>query len=137
MRFFQLVLSFLCLTGCTKTNTASAIDEPVTAGTQMTISSGNFLSNVHATSGQVIYAKDSLGKRRIQFSNFKTDSGPDLRVWLAKSESPSDYQELGILKATTGNFSYEINSTIDPQSYPYVLIWCEDFSVLFGHAQLK
>jgi thymidine phosphorylase len=67
---------------------------------------------------------------------FKTDSGPDLRVYVSKSTSNSDFIEVGKLKSTSGNFYYAIDGSVNNIDYKYVLIWCEDFSVLFGNAQL-
>ena len=51
-------------------------------------------------------------------------------------KSNSDFIEAGKLKATKGNFYYIMNSSINTVDYKYVLIWCEDYSVLFGYAQL-
>jgi Electron transfer DM13 len=36
-----------------------------------------------------------------------------------------------------GNFFYELSSNINYTTNNRVLIWCEDFSVLFGHAVLQ
>ena len=42
------------------------------------------------------------------------------------------YLDLGDLKSIQGNFYYETpNSTA---SYSYIVVWCSDFSVKFGHA---
>jgi hypothetical protein len=43
---------------------------------------GMFVNNVHPTSGTVqVVEKD--GKRQLVFTNFRTDGGPDLRIYLA------------------------------------------------------
>ena len=98
---------------------------------------GSFISNSHTTTGTVKVVQDVLGKTQLVFENFKTDNGPDLRVWLSPNNNGSPYQEVGLLKAVTGNFSYEISSTFNYTINKRVLIWCEDFSVLFGHAILQ
>ena len=43
---------------------------------------------------------------------------------------------LGRLKTNNGNQNYNIAIGINVAKYKYVLIWCKDFSVLFGSAQL-
>ncbi|MBC8112691.1 MAG: DM13 domain-containing protein [Verrucomicrobia bacterium] len=98
--------------------------------------SGSFVSNVHSTSGSAkLYEKD--GVKNLVFQNFKTDNGPDLRVYLSKNTTASDFRELGKLKAVSGDFTYEVPAAINTSEYPFVLIWCEDFSVLFGNSELK
>jgi hypothetical protein len=42
-----------------------------------------------------------------------------------------------MLKSTSGTFSYEVDAAVDTKEYPYVLIWCRPFAVLFGSAQLE
>jgi hypothetical protein len=123
---------------CTKDKTPGTINEPnpIPAGTK--VSMGTFTNGVHPTSGMVKYSKDDAsGKRYLVFENFKTDNGPDLRVWLATNTATAGYVELGLLKAVSGNFFYELPAAVNPADKPYVLIWCKDFSVLFGHAVLN
>jgi hypothetical protein len=97
---------------------------------------GNFQNAVHPTSGIAkIITQDS--KKLLVFENFRTDPGPDLRVYLATSTSPTDFIEIGTLKASSGNFSYELNSNINIEQRNHVLIWCKRFSVLFGNAKLE
>ncbi len=43
---------------------------------------------------------------------------------------------LGKLKANSGNQNYEIPDGADLSKYNTVLIWCQQFSVLFGSAKL-
>jgi Electron transfer DM13 len=131
----MLAISFAA---CTKDKTPGTINEPnpIPSGTK--VSMGAFTSGVHPTSGMVKYSTDiTTGKRYLVFENFKTDNGPDLRVWLATNTATAGYVEIGLLKAVSGNFFYELPATTDPAAKPYVLIWCKDFSVLFGHAVLN
>jgi hypothetical protein len=99
------------------------------------ISQSKFSSNAHSTSGCIkLFSKN--GAKNLVFEGFKTDYGPDLRVYLSKSKGNSNFVEVGKLKATSGNFNYTLDGSINTLDYKYVLIWCEDFSVLFGNAQL-
>jgi len=97
---------------------------------------GSFISSAHPTSGTVSIYKDSLGTRQLVFENFKTDAGPDLRVYLSDKLGAGNWIELGVLKGTNGQFSYPLPTSAMPENQPNVLIWCEDFSVLFGYAPL-
>ncbi len=129
---FLAVIIFI--SSCKKSALDNA-EEMLPVGT--TISMGNFTGNSHSTSGTVKIVRDALGKKSLVFENFKTDNGPDLRVWLSPNNSGSPYQEVGLLKAVTGNFSYDLGANINYTANNRVLIWCEDFSVLFGHAVLQ
>jgi len=98
-------------------------------------SMGTFMSNVHPTSGTVsVYEKE--GKRTLVFTNFKTDGGPDLRIYLAENTGLRNFIELARLPGT-GTFSVDLPAEADPARQRYVLIWCKAFSVLFGNAELK
>lgn len=132
-------LAMLSLTSCKKEGTVAVVDEPdpIESNNGTVISSGAFQSNVHPTSGMAKYSTTPDGKRYLVFENFRTDNGPDLRVYLSRGPGISGAQEVGRLRAVSGNFSYELNSNFDPVQYNYVVIWCVPFSVLFGHAVLR
>ncbi len=135
MSKFILAVSFLViLSGCKKSALDNA-NEMLPTGT--IVSSATFSSGSHTTSGSVKVLRDAAGKNQLLFENFRTDNGPDLRVWLAPNNNASTYQEVGLLKAISGNFSYELGASINYSTNNRVLIWCEDFSVLFGFAVLQ
>jgi Electron transfer DM13 len=135
MKKIILFLTVIIFISSCKKSALDNIDEMLPTGTA--ISMGSFISNSHSTSGTAKIVKDASGKTLLVFENFKTDNGPDLRVWLSPNNSGSPYQEVGLLKAVTGNFSYDLSSNINYTANNRVLIWCEDFSVLFGHAILQ
>ena len=116
-------------------NTPESAEETLPTGT--VVVNGNFISNGHPTSGSVKVIMETGGKRFLVFENFRSDNGPDLRVWLSPNTNGSPYQEIGTLKAVNGNFSYELNPSVNFTTHNWVLIWCIDFSVLFGHAVLQ
>lgn len=135
-----LPLALLLLAACGKPDgvmPAGTLNQiPPAAELGKLTASGTFVSNVHSTSGMAkVY--DNAGKKTLVFENFKTDNGPDLRVYLAKDQSASSFREVGRLKSVGGSFSYDLVSAIDVGQYPFVLVWCEDFAVLFGNAELK
>jgi Electron transfer DM13 len=131
---FILFSSILVFTACKKSGSDAGVQETLPTGTK--ISMGSFTSNAHATSGTVKVV-DVSGQKYLVFENFSTDNGPSLRVWLSKNTGITDYINLGNLKAASGNFSYPLASTHNTGIYTHVLIWCEPFGVLFGHAVLQ
>lgn len=122
------------ISSCAK-NIPGNAQENLPTGT--VLASGSFVSNGHPTSGTAKVIQDVSGKKHLVIENFSSDNGPDLRIWLSPNNSGSPYQEVGILKAVAGNFSYELTAAINYIANNRVLIWCEDFSVLFGHAVLQ
>ncbi len=85
----------------------------------------------HDASGQVKLYENG-GVYSLVFSNFKTDNGPDLRVYFSGSTVYAGSNEIGGLTSTEGNFYYTLSS-YDPTKKT-VLIWCKQASVLFGSA---
>ena len=135
-KLFALFLIFLpiVLISCKK-NTPENANESLPSGTELL--RGNFVKGNHPTSGTVKVIRSANNINHLVFENFQSDNGPDLYVWLSPSTSGSPYQELGLLKAVTGNFSYELDPSINFSTNNKVLIWCKRFSVLFGHATLQ
>lgn len=105
---------------------------------------GNFVGagdGIHNAEGiaKVLAVNDGQTEHRIlRLENFKSTNGPDLYVYLSKdSRGISDgYIELGRLKGNIGNQNYRIPHDVNLDEYSHVLIWCKQFSVLFGYADL-
>jgi hypothetical protein len=89
----------------------------------------------HVVSGTVkIY--ELASKKYIVFEPYASQNGPDLKVYLSKDETASEYIRVGELMATSGKQIYEIPGNPDLTQYPFVHIWCEQFSVEFARAPL-
>lgn len=131
-----LLCGLFFLASCKKNTPPTFVNEPLPTSTT-TLASGSFVSSAHTTSGTVKIVKDAANKLYLVFENFKTDGGPDLRTWMSPNSNGSQSLELGFLKATTGNFSYELNASFDYTTNNHVLIWCRQFAVLFGYAVLR
>ncbi len=99
------------------------------------IKSGNFQDGAHPTEGKAILIEMDH-ELILRLEEFKTDSGPGLYVYLSEDTGASDYISLGKLKATEGNMNYDVPPNTNTATYNKVLIWCEPFRVLFGHAEL-
>jgi hypothetical protein len=129
-----VALASILFISCKKNTPENAL-EILPTGTVLV--SGNFISSGHTTTGTVKIILDTSNIKRLVFENFRTENGPDLRVWLSPNNNASPYQEVGRLTAVNGNFSYELNAGINHTVNKRVLIWCENFSVLFGYAILQ
>ena len=82
-------------------------------------------------------------KQYIEFSDdFKVSKGPDLEIILhknnvvASSISEKDYISLAPIQSFSGNQRYEIPENVNLDDYASVAVWCEDFNVTFGYAEL-
>ena len=105
------------------------------ASGQTLLSQGSFMNSVHTVSGTVkVYEK--AGKRTLVFTDFQTENGPELHIYLAENTSLRNFIDVSKL-TSNGNFSVELPTEADPGKQRFVLIWCKPFSVLFGHAELK
>ena len=94
---------------------------------------GDFVSSAHTTLGK---AAINEAKTILSLTNFKTDEGPSLEVYLATDTSASTYITLGALKGTDGNYEYTLPANVDYTVYNHVIVWCVPFSVNFGYAVL-
>jgi hypothetical protein len=135
----KIVVIFIAtsfFSACKKKNTAASLSENYDNSNASIVVQGNFSSGKHPTSG-CIRLYDKAGVKSLVFEGFKTDNGPALRVFLSKAADNKDYIDLGSLKAVSGNFNYTIDSSINTNNHTYVVIWCQQYSVLFGYSSLK
>ena len=141
------ILLVLVLAGCVKpkdltplgsTGIAVSTSDPTQkfdSTGQKLRASGTFQNGVHTVSGKVnLYERN--GKQTLVFDGFQSDTGPDLRIYLATNTQATDFVEVSMLTAT-GNFFVEVPAGVSMSQESYVLIWCKRFSVHFGNAELK
>ncbi|MFN8133285.1 MAG: DM13 domain-containing protein [Solirubrobacteraceae bacterium] len=100
------------------------------------LAAGSFRSLEHASSGRAELVSLPGGGTVLQFRRLMTDSGPDLRVYLATDASASKFVDLGGLKGNRGNQRYRVPAGA-ARRYDTALIWCRSFSVGFAAADLK
>jgi hypothetical protein len=105
--------------------------------------SGSFRSSKkYSTRGTASIADVSRPVLRFS-SSFRTSSGPRLRVYLSsaplgskESKFDDDVVRLGALKRRSGEQTYKVPKGTDLRKYRTVVIWCDEFDVLFGTARL-
>lgn len=141
MRNIFFVLLYVCFISCSEeeNNTPTQpIDDPFDP-TEMNITllkQGTLMGVGHTVSGSVkVYDDD--GHKVVVLDPFTSQNGPDLKIYLSTDDKASQFVNLGALKSTTGKQSYDVSGMPDLDEYKYVLIWCQEFSVLFGKAQLQ
>ena len=86
----------------------------------------------------------SGGGYEVQFTNFEVTNGPDLEVWLSAHPDPETSTDvisnawisLGQLKGNVGDQAYPIPAGTELAEFNSVVIWCEQFGVLFSPAAL-
>jgi Electron transfer DM13 len=135
-----LVVFSIALCSCVKnqelTPVAQTLPAVVATGTQESL--GTFTAGAHATSGtvKVVADKTDAKKKYLSFENFKTDAGPDLYVYLAEDKAAKGFTSVVKLDKT-GTFVLDVPTSADLTKQKYVLIWCQQFTVLFGSAKLE
>ena len=122
---------------------ASALAERTGQATRnVELAAGRFEGVSHGGSGRAAVVEVRGGERKLTLSDFETDNGPDLFVYLAAGNPStegdvSDYVDLGRLKGNKGNQQYTVPAGTDTERYSTVVIWCRAFTVLFTRAELR
>ena len=80
---------------------------------------------------------DDKGAKVVVLDPFQSQNGPDLKVYLSKDLQATSYINLGNLKSISGKQSYVVPGTPNINEYTHVHIWCEQFSVVFGRAEMN
>ncbi len=91
-------------------------------------------SGSYAVSG-VAQVYDDKGKKVLLLTDFSSSNGPDLRVYLSTTTGAASFVNLGKLKSTSGKQTYDIPDGTDIDQFKFALIWCQQFSVLFGKSE--
>jgi len=95
---------------------------------------GEFMDGAHPTSGTVTVNAE---RSELMIKDFKSDDGPILELYVASDVQATEYTTLGVLQGLEGDFTYELPGGINFETQNFVLVWCVDFSVSFGHAELE
>lgn len=100
---------------------------------------GDGIHNAEGTARVLTIGDDQAERKILRLEEFRSTNGPDLHVYLSKDARSigAGYVELGKLKGNIGNQNYDLPDGVDLGEYSHVLIWCKQFSVLFGYADLE
>jgi hypothetical protein len=110
-------------------------------GANVQLASGSFGALAHPGDGAAAVVELPSGERKLTLTDFETDAGPDLRVYVSTSDPADggelgDFVDLGGLKGNKGNQQYTLPADLDLGRYSNVVIWCRAFSVGFASAPL-
>jgi hypothetical protein len=119
------------------TNESTSNNSPTIDGNPMTGTFEGAGDGIHNAEGvaKIISLQDA--NKVLRLENLKATNGPDLYVYLSTDKGATDFVDLGRLKGNIGNQNYNIPQGTDLTKYNTVLIWCKQFSVLFGSAKLQ
>lgn len=100
---------------------------------------------IHKGTGNVQIITRADGVVEAQFTAFEVTNGPDLEVWLSAHPDPkvSDdvkgaaWLSLGQLKGNIGDQAYALPADANIADFGSIVIWCEQFGVLFSPAALS
>jgi hypothetical protein len=135
-------ISLLAISACSKDEALTPVTQtpPVNIDTtKPPESTGTFTGGGnYQTSGtvKVLVDKNDATKKFLSFENFKTSNGPDLYVYLAEDKVITGGISL-IKLDKTGTFTVAIPASANVSKQKFVLIWCRQFSALFGSAKLE
>jgi hypothetical protein len=111
------------------------------------LKSGTFVDadGAHKGSGKAEILEGAAGTLLLRLTEFNVTNGPDLEVWLVGNPDPkssadvkaSEFLSLGALKGNIGDQTYIIPENTKIDDFGSVVIWCEQFGVLFSPASLK
>ena len=85
----------------------------------------------HPASGTIV-----VDGNTIKLENVNITEAPDGRVLLAKNFDDALSVPCGNLKGFTGSHEYRIPEGANVEEFDTVVIWCDQFSVPIGQAQL-
>jgi hypothetical protein len=118
-----------------------------TAGSPKPLLAGQFVGEVHKTTGRATVYQQADGSRVLRLTNFSTSNGPAVHVLLidGKSTDPTkDFSlaavknvDLGDLKGNQGDQDYRVPNGINLGQMNTVTIYCERFHANFGTAMLQ
>lgn len=135
---FLLACSVLVLMSCTKADSTPAGNpDQILSAAAVLQKKGSFVNGPYgrASGNASLFLKE--GRHQVVLDDFTSVNGPDLKVYLSKEISPVNFVNLGSLKSITGYQIYDVPQTTNAQEYTHVLIYCKQYSHLFGWAELK
>lgn len=111
---------------------------PTTASAADTALTGTFTGdNDHITTGGVSVVKTANGGAVVILdTNFSLDGAPDPKVGFGKDGEYVEATDLGELTQNTGLQVFVVPASVNVDDFNEIYIWCEQFSVSLGKADL-
>jgi hypothetical protein len=117
------------------------VEGELTRNVDDTVIAPNAILKYHGTfeptSGIIVSGEAKIyqegNQYKVKLDNFSVSNGPDLKVYLSKAATPTDFVNLGNLTSQT---VYQIPQSVNVADYSHVLIHCQQYSHLFAVAKL-
>ena len=100
-------------------------------------------SDLYESSGMVTIYLFPDDRKLLRIEDLNVVNGPNLVVALLTNPDPiaiadlgRDYQDLGPLRATTGNLNYEIPDELNINRYRSVVIYEQQYGIVFAEAKI-
>jgi hypothetical protein len=133
---FNCVVLVFCLSSCTKEGDfTKPLDENTSTMNSVLLKSGAFVPTSGITVNGSAEVRMKPNEHFIELVNFNISSGPDLKVYLSKSNVPDGFVNLGALVSNKN--IYSIPNGLVLTEYTHVLIHCQQYNHLFAVAQLN
>jgi len=125
----------------TDASLASARGRAAATAAPVVVSSAEFISGEHDTTGTALVVVLPDGEVVVRLEDLDTSNGPDLRVVLSSDPASDSWEyenltELDELKGNIGDQNYTVDPAIDLSTVGSIVIWCDRFDVAFGAAQI-
>ena len=112
---------------------------PEEAEAAQLVASGQFEARDHPGEGMASLV-DTPDGTVLTLTDFATDNGPDLLVYLVPPDAPvgtvDGFVDLGVLKGNIGDQQYEVPAEVQAMAGWRVVVWCRAFAVSFTEALL-
>lgn len=139
--FALLLLFSTILMSCKKEDKeepAIMVDDKLSNPVSDTLSIADFSGYDHGLSGKALLIEDSTGNKILRFEQFNMTQGPDVYVYMSRNSTYSAGNVIQIQKLTVGytnsSINFDIDDAIDHSDYKYVIVYCYQYSSLFGNA---
>lgn len=130
------MLLVFCLSSCTKEGDfTKPLDENTSIMNSVLLKSGAFAPTSGITVNGSAEVRMKPNGHYVELVNFNISSGPDLKVYLSKSNVPDGFVNLGALVSNKN--IYSIPNGLVLTEYTHVLIHCQQYNHLFAVAQLN
>ncbi len=135
MKIIYLCLLVLVLAGCGQSSNPDNKPAPSEVELKASTFAGTSKYKVSGKVSLIQVAQDKFVKLG---SDFKTDAGPDLHIWLVNDDAnpATNHLDLGKLTTNQGTQRFAIPANTALANYSHIYIWCESVSELFGKANL-
>ena len=102
---------------------------------------GVFTSYAHNLSGKASLFCGDDNNKAIRLENFNMLAGPDVYVFVSKSNNYSKANVIEVAKLASGYMDSDVNFDFKSQTYTseykFVLVYCVQYNSLFGYAELE